>query len=57
MTDELAASDDTRRLSDEELAERAELLEDIRVADEQIARGEGIPHEVAREQVMARLRR
>ena len=37
--------------------ERAELLEDIRVAEEEIARGEGIPHDVAQEMVMARLRR
>lgn len=56
MTDELAEPDDTHQ-SDEDLAERADLLEDIRIAEDQIARGEGIPHEVAREQVMARLRR
>jgi len=41
----------------ERLVERAEVLEDIRVAEEQIARGEGIEHEEARRQVMARLRR
>jgi antitoxin YefM len=41
----------------ERLVERAEVLEDIRVAEEQIARGEGVDHETAREMVLARLRR
>jgi prevent-host-death family protein len=41
----------------ERLVERAEVLEDIRVAEEQIARGEGVEHDQAREQVLARLRR
>lgn len=41
----------------ERLVERAEVLEDIRVAEEQIARGEGIEHEDAKQQVLARLRR
>jgi antitoxin YefM len=41
----------------ERLVERAEVLEDIRVAEEQIARGEGVEHEAARELVLARLRR
>lgn len=41
----------------ERLVERAEVLDDIRVAEEQIARGEGIEHEEARRQVLARLRR
>lgn len=41
----------------ERLVERVEVLDDIRVAEEQIARGEGIEHDQAREQVLARLRR
>ncbi|HEX8692839.1 MAG TPA: type II toxin-antitoxin system Phd/YefM family antitoxin [Longimicrobium sp.] len=41
----------------ERLVERAELLEDVRVAEEQIARGEGIEHDEARQRVLARLRR
>jgi antitoxin YefM len=41
----------------ERLVERAEVLEDVRVAEEQIARGEGIEHEEAKRQVLARLRR
>lgn len=41
----------------ERLAERAEVLEDIRVAEEQFARGEGIEHEEAKRRVLARLRR
>ena len=41
----------------ERLVERAEVLEDIRVAEEQIARGEGVEHEDAKQQVLARLRR
>lgn len=41
----------------ERLVERAEVLEDIRVAEEQIARGEGVEHYEARERVLARLRR
>ena len=41
----------------ERLVERAEVLEDIRVAEEQIARGEGVEHDRARELVLARLRR
>lgn len=41
----------------ERLVERVEVLEDIRVAEEQIARGEGIEHEDARRQVLARLGR
>lgn len=40
----------------ERLVERAEVLEDIRVAEEQIARGEGIEHDEAKQQVLARLR-
>ncbi len=41
----------------ERLVERAELLEDVRVAEEQLARGEGVEHEAAKQQVLARLRR
>lgn len=41
----------------ERLAERAELLEDIRVAEEQIARGEGVEHEEAKRQILSRLGR
>jgi antitoxin YefM len=41
----------------ERLVERAEVLEDIRVAEEQIARGEGIEHEEAKQQLLARFRR
>ena len=41
----------------ERLVERAEVLDDIRVAEEQVARGEGIEHDDAQRQVLARLRR
>lgn len=41
----------------ERLVERAELLEDIQIAEEQLARGEGVEHEAAKQQVLARLRR
>ena len=41
----------------ERLTERAEVLEDIRVAEEQIARGEGVPHDEALRVVLSRLRR
>ena len=41
----------------ERLVERAEVLEDVRIAEEQIARGEGVDHDTARELVLARLRR
>jgi prevent-host-death family protein len=41
----------------ERLVERAAVLEDIRIAEEQIARGEGLEHDQAREMVLARLRR
>ena len=41
----------------ERLLERAEVLEDIRIAEEQIARGEGIEHDEAKRQVLARLAR
>jgi hypothetical protein len=36
--------------------ERATILSDIRVAEEQIARGEGVEHEMALQQVLARIR-
>lgn len=41
----------------EQLLERAELLEDIRTAEAQLGRGEGISHETAEQQVLSRLRR
>lgn len=41
----------------ERLVERVEVLEEIRLAEEQIARGEGVEHEEARRQVLARLGR
>jgi antitoxin YefM len=41
----------------ERLVERAELLEDITAAEEQIAAGEGIKHEDAKQQILSRLRR
>ncbi len=41
----------------ERLVERAELLEDIRTAEEELAEGEAIEHEDAKRQVLARLRR
>lgn len=41
----------------ERLVERAELLEDIAVAEEQIAAGEGIEHEDAKQQILSGLRR
>jgi hypothetical protein len=36
--------------------EAAEMLNEIRVAEEQIARGEGIEHDEAKRRVLARLR-
>jgi antitoxin YefM len=41
----------------ERFVERAELLEDIATAEEQVAAGEGIEHEEAKEQILARPRR
>jgi prevent-host-death family protein len=41
----------------ERLTERAEVLEDIRLAEEQVARGEGVEHDEAKRHVLARLRR
>jgi antitoxin YefM len=41
----------------ERLVERAELLEDIATAEEQIAAGEGIENEEAKQQVLSRLRK
>ena len=41
----------------ERLVERAELLEDISVAEAEIAAGEGVEHEQAKQQVLSRLRR
>jgi antitoxin YefM len=41
----------------ERLVERAELLEDIRTAEGQLSRGEGVDHDQARDEVRSRLRR
>ena len=35
--------------------EREALLEDIRLAEEALAAGKGIPHEIARQQLLERL--
>jgi hypothetical protein len=37
--------------------ERVELLEDIRVAEEEIKAGKGIPHSKIKEELMARFKR
>jgi hypothetical protein len=37
--------------------ERALVLEDVRIAEEQIARGEGVAHDEAKRRVLTRLRR
>jgi hypothetical protein len=42
------------RLSEAALVERAEFLDDLRVAEEQVARGEAIEHDDAKRQVLAR---
>ncbi len=41
----------------EELVERAELLEDIRVAEEELKAGKGIPHTKIKDELMARFKR
>ena len=41
----------------ERLLDRAELAEDVRVAEAQLDRGEGVPHDVAREQILSLLRK
>jgi len=41
----------------EALVERAELLEDIRVAEEEIKAGKGIPHSKIKEELMGRFKR
>ena len=41
----------------ERLVERAEVLDDIRAAEEQVARGDALGHDEAKRQVLARLRR
>jgi antitoxin YefM len=41
----------------EQLLERAELLEDIRAAEAQLALGEGVPHAAAKDEVLRRLQR
>ncbi|MBX3147770.1 MAG: type II toxin-antitoxin system Phd/YefM family antitoxin [Gemmatimonadales bacterium] len=40
----------------EALLDRAELLEDIRVAESEVAAGKGLPHAKAKAAVLARLR-
>lgn len=39
----------------ERLLDRAELAEDIRIAETQLGRGEGVPHDVAKEQILSLL--
>lgn len=41
----------------ERLVERAELLEDVTTAEEQLARGEGVEHSAAKVQIHQRRRR
>ena len=41
----------------EGLMQKMELLEDIRLAENQLARGAGVPHAVALKQVLAKVRR
>jgi antitoxin YefM len=41
----------------ERLLDRVELADDIRTAEAQLAGGEGVPHDVAREQVLSLLRK
>ena len=41
----------------ERLVERAELLEDVALAEQQIERGEGIEHEAAKARLLKRLQR
>ena len=41
----------------EGLIEELEMLRDIHLAEQQIADGQGVPHESAREQVLAALKR
>jgi len=41
----------------EELIEELETLRDIHLAEQQISDGQGVPHEVAREQVLSALKR
>jgi antitoxin YefM len=39
----------------ERLLERAELLSDVRTAEAQLARGEGVAHEEAKQQILSRI--
>ena len=41
----------------ERLLDRAELAEDVRIAEAQLDRGEGFPHDVAKEQVLSLMRK
>lgn len=41
----------------ERLVEQAELIQDIRTAEAELARGEGIPHDEAMQEVRTRLRK
>ncbi|HEX6373173.1 MAG TPA: hypothetical protein VF006_29890 [Longimicrobium sp.] len=45
----------TGRMGDDAIPERSGVLEDVRIAEEQVARGEGVEHDVARAQVLSRL--
>jgi hypothetical protein len=42
------------RLSEAAFVERADVLRDLRVAEEQVARGEAVEHDDAKRQVLAR---
>jgi antitoxin YefM len=41
----------------ERLLDRVELADDIRIAEAQLAGGEGVPHDVAKDQVFSLLRK
>jgi antitoxin YefM len=41
----------------ERLLDRVELAEDIRIAEAQLVGGEGVPHDVAKEQILSLLRK
>jgi antitoxin YefM len=41
----------------ERLLDRAELAEDIRIAETQLSRDEGVPHGVAKEQILSLFRK
>jgi hypothetical protein len=47
--------DATEIVLDDGMPERFGILDDIRIAEEQIARGEGVEHDAARAEVLSRL--